>query len=1402
MISLPPKGNDAKELGSFFSPLSVQAQTTPNMTVSVSEGAFWTSGNEHQEFIGGTSPIITAPATNAKWVLVTVTTNGALSIVDGASSANPILPDPSTYKDELPLAALFIGDTVTAITNDMIFDIRPLWSIPSDSVSQSQLNDFTTVTQLNNGLATKADADGTNAETFTISVGTTSSNNSGFFIDRSAGSDVGIRFNETATAGSPPVANPQWEFTNDGTTWNPIGVAAGSFYTKPDLDGGALNFLYYTQNDLSVTGVLDARYYTETESDATFSIIGHTHMAADITDFPIAGYVETINSLAPVLGDVTLNINDLMDVSNASPTNKQILVSNGTNYVNRFVGLNDLFDVDTTSVIPAAKDVLVYNGGTWTNRPLVKDDISDFLGNEFLLLTNLAGDAPAGDGVSGVSPDSNSVPQTIYGVKTFNDGVVINGTLVVSGVSTTIETSDLTVFDPYVDINASEVGPGVGAGAGVSGIRISRGNTAGSPSTPLANAIIQWDEGTQQWEAGLEGSAGKIVTGNHTHLVTDITDFGIGVTTELASNDLNTMADVTYLSGPNNKDHLVYNFALQQWENKVFAVDVKAELNVNVLEEMMDVSYPTVAINDCLQWTGAVWVNHAMVKSDITDFVEADYIHTTGNETKTGNLDINGNFTVQGGIGSETRLKSEHVYISDTIITLNADNVTNGSVTTAGLEVIRGNTFQNALLRWDEGSGGWAITTGAGASLVTGQIEVVGHTHNIVDIIDVSATANEIDTLGGINTGIAVQTQLNDKISRTGDVMDVGANLTFALSGEVLGLPAVPSVDGAASSKKYVDDQILVAGGNLTTHIADLNLHMTADQNTFLDSLTLTGSPALVASDVNQLIGISGNVQALLDLKTDLTVFNAHGIDTTVHMSADQNTFLDGLILTGSPALVAADVNQLIGIGGNVQVGLDSKIGRAGDTMDANADLTFNLGEVLGLPTIPTVLDAATSKQYVDNEITTLGGSLTVHISDTTVHISADQNTFLDGLNLPSLTAAEVNFMDGVTSSVQTQLDGKTVKTIPATTNNLAALNASGDLIDSGVIVNDAGVLATEIWTASKIDTTKTDKVSGAVLNNFASLDASGNLLDSGFNNSTYASAVHTHVAADVTDFNAAADARIAAAVLDDLSNVGVPAPVANDILQFVGGNWVNKTVSTVMVDYPTLAGNNTFTGINQFNNNVDITGTGNLTVAGDITINGTSASFQVTTGTFANDVVIGGDLTVNGTTTTIGAVDLVVTDKNITLNNGYSGATTGSNGGGIHIVRNAGLGSPPIPAPQARIVWEELVAGQGKWKAGIEGIEDPIALVGVTKDQPDYTLVAATGTAAYTLPFMVPTPAVGKTGLQVFVNGIKQIEGATKAYTVAYATGSPAQTIVTFNVGSEPIALADVEFYGFGYIG
>lgn len=151
----------------------------------------------------------------------------------------------------------------------------------------------------------------------------------------------------------------------------------------------------------------------------------------------------------------------------------------------------------------------------------------------------------------------------------------------------------------------------------------------------------------------------------------------------------------------------------------------------------------------------------------------------------------------------------------------------------------------------------------------------------------------------------------------------------------------------------------------LATHVADDARHLTAPQNTFLDGITVT------FTDVNSILTIASNLSALT------TNFNAHVGDDARHVTPAQNTFLDGLNL---PSLTAAEVNFLDGVTSSVQLQFNS--------IKATAD------------------GAATN--------------LAVHIADDTRHLSAAQNTFLDGV---SVTATEANQLSGVTSNIQAQLN-------------------------------------------------------------------------------------------------------------------------------------------------------------------------------------------------------------------------------------------------------------------------------------------------------------------------------------------------------------------------------------------
>ena len=139
----------------------------------------------------------------------------------------------------------------------------------------------------------------------------------------------------------------------------------------------------------------------------------------------------------------------------------------------------------------------------------------------------------------------------------------------------------------------------------------------------------------------------------------------------------------------------------------------------------------------------------------------------------TGSLKIYGDLIVEGSqsVSNVSTLSTE-----DPIIDLNFTGSTALSSADAGMRVGRsGGT--NAQLIFDHSETRWAIDNAAGSN-----INIVG--------------ASTTDTMTNKTiTGLATST------------MTSAANLTFSGDGEVLGLPNAPSVNGAASSKYYVDER-------------------------------------------------------------------------------------------------------------------------------------------------------------------------------------------------------------------------------------------------------------------------------------------------------------------------------------------------------------------------------------------------------------------------------------------------------------------------------------------------------------------------------------------------------------------------------------------------------------------
>jgi len=98
----------------------VAQQTIPNMTVSITAGEAIINGVACK-WAAQNSGTITAPAIS-RYDVVVVNSDSSISIVSGASSADPVLP--SVTSSRRAVAIIYLTSATTAITNSMLRDIR------------------------------------------------------------------------------------------------------------------------------------------------------------------------------------------------------------------------------------------------------------------------------------------------------------------------------------------------------------------------------------------------------------------------------------------------------------------------------------------------------------------------------------------------------------------------------------------------------------------------------------------------------------------------------------------------------------------------------------------------------------------------------------------------------------------------------------------------------------------------------------------------------------------------------------------------------------------------------------------------------------------------------------------------------------------------------------------------------------------------------------------------------------------------------------------------------------------------------------------------------------------------------------------------------------------------------
>lgn len=147
--------------------------------------------------------------------------------------------------------------------------------------------------------------------------------------------------------------------------------------------------------------------------------------------------------------------------------------------------------------------------------------------------------------------------ETISGVKTFSNNVILNGDLTVNGTTTTVNTTEVNVGDNIILLNTDEAG----TPSQDSGIEIERGTST--------NVQFIWNELVDKWGHKIVGGSFTAMSlEGHTHPSSDITDIVATIDGQIGLSALNALGDVVITSATNGQ---VLAFNGTNWINQAIA---------------------------------------------------------------------------------------------------------------------------------------------------------------------------------------------------------------------------------------------------------------------------------------------------------------------------------------------------------------------------------------------------------------------------------------------------------------------------------------------------------------------------------------------------------------------------------------------------------------------------------------------------------------------------------------------------------------------------------------------------------------------------------------------------------------------------------------------------------------